>query len=180
MEKFKLIVLFFSLVSVSFLYGLPVRMAYGPYSFYNYMPNFSDRAVGSTGVYQLSTEIPSTSKSAIAFSFIYDDISESWTETFYQAEDDYSTPQYKYFKKHHPGIGLMTGPKLYYIKSKHIRLYGDLQAGLVYNNLSGKKRIGICFQLNPLGIELGDKMALSTEAGLGIKGFINCGFIYKF
>lgn len=78
-----------------------------------------------------------------------------------------------------------------YINKPKFKLYGSLAAGIAFRNAENltassaalnteKSQMGGSFQISPLGISAGNKVAFWAEAGFGFRGILSGGISFKF
>lgn len=82
---------------------------------------------------------------------------------------------------------LMPTGKFYYTQKPKVALYGLLGAGALFANKTERngalketeKFSAFAFQVNPIGVRVGNRFAGFGELGFGMKGFVTLGFNMK-
>ena len=100
-----------------------------------------------------------------------------WTTTYYDADGTYADESnYSYFL-------VMPGAEIRYVQREKMKLYGNFMIGVatVKHDLQEDtyKNSGMIFQLNPIGISYGDRIAGFAEMGVGFSLF-NAGVKFNF
>ena len=73
-------------------------------------------------------------------------------------------------------LGIFPSVQCYYIKKGIVRLYGEVQAGVMLGMTDGEVGVGFGGQFNPLGLRVGsNKIAGFASVGFGTKGIFNVG-----
>lgn len=78
---------------------------------------------------------------------------------------------------------IMPTGKFYYVQKRKLNLYGLLGAGAMFANktetsrsMTEKEKLsGFVFQVNPIGIRVGERFGGFAELGFGMKGFATLG-----
>ncbi len=181
-------VLFFILLmmySLTSLNGVEVNMSYSPNSIFS-KPLFGEegKTFESNGIYLINLRVENN-KPDLVLTIFYEMIRESGYEYIspVDSEDDEGGigENLTQYNKHLPKYGFLFGPKINYFKSKYICLYTDFQLGLgLQKKVNDEIKVSPFLHYNALGIKLGNDFAITTEVGVGVKGFLIYGFSYKF
>jgi hypothetical protein len=82
---------------------------------------------------------------------------------------------------------IMPTGRFYYLQKRKLNLYGLVGAGAMFANktetsgavIEKEKLSGFAFQVNPIGVRVGERFGGFAELGFGMKGFATLGFSVK-
>src|SRR5699024_7083076 len=66
-----------------------------------------------------------------------------------------------------------------YLNKRIIQLYGNAAAGLALFKANGTNATSFAFQVNPIGLRIGNRLGGFFELGAGLKGFFTLGLSFR-